>query len=107
MRAVLHRRPRRWSEFSRRVFVFVWLAPLLAGWAPAATLVWTNTAGGGWTTPANWSPNQIPVNGDALFITNSGTYTVLLNTNVNPSTLELGPRNGAGGVMLAANGFTL
>ena len=33
---------------------------LAAAGANALDLVWTNTAGGNWNAPANWSPNQFP-----------------------------------------------
>ena len=42
----------------------------------AATLVWTNTAGGFWNLVSNWSPNQFPTAADDVFITNNGDYTV-------------------------------
>jgi len=48
--------------------------------ADAATLLWTNTAGGSWTTAANWSPNQVPTGLDDAFITNSGAYAVAVTT---------------------------
>ena len=52
--------------------------------ATAATLVWTNLAGGNWNAAASWSPNLVPVAGDSAVITNSGTYVVTLNA---PATL--------------------
>jgi len=47
-----------------------------------ATFVWTNIAGGNWSSPTNWSPNQVPGqlnstnNTDDVLITNWGSYTV-------------------------------
>ena len=33
----------------------------------AATITWTNTAGGNWNDAANWNPNQVPgASDDAL-----------------------------------------
>lgn len=58
-----------------------------------ATLSFTNTAGGSWGNPTNWSPNAVPGIADNVFITNAGTYTVLVtNALPNPSvfTLTLG-----------------
>ncbi len=44
------------------------LALAMVGPISAATLRWTNTAGGDWNTAANWSPNQLPgPNDDAVF----------------------------------------
>src|SRR5690348_14964065 len=48
--------------------------------AHAAFISWTNTAGGNWFNPVNWSPNAVPGALDAAFITNNGTYTVLAPT---------------------------
>jgi cytoskeletal protein CcmA (bactofilin family) len=48
----------------------------------ATTFVWTNIAGGNWSNPTNWSPNQVPgqlnstSNTDDVLITNWGGYTV-------------------------------
>jgi filamentous hemagglutinin len=48
-------------------------------------IVWTNTAGGNWSDPNNWSPNQVPGQLDAfgspddVAITAPGTYTVVLD----------------------------
>lgn len=54
----------------------------IAGPAHAATFVWTNLAGGNWSNPTNWSPNQVPGQSnsvsstDDVLINNSGGYTV-------------------------------
>jgi fibronectin-binding autotransporter adhesin len=51
-------------------------------WAPAAanasgcTDSWTNTAGGSWFTPGNWSTKAVPTSSDEACITAAGTYTV-------------------------------
>ena len=51
--------------------------------AHAASLVWTNTAGGNWNTAANWSPNQVPG------ATDSATIALGVNiTNNSPSTVS-------------------
>ncbi|MEI6021267.1 MAG: T9SS type A sorting domain-containing protein [Bacteroidota bacterium] len=54
----------------------------------AATITWTNTAGGTWTVASNWSPAVVPANNDDVIInvlTNStktinGVPTVTLNS---------------------------
>jgi hypothetical protein len=35
------------------------------------TITWTNTSGGWWVVPANWSPNQVPSTNDIAVITNA------------------------------------
>src|ERR1700677_1272059 len=42
---------------------------------PACTDTWTNTAGGDWSTPGNWSAG-VPGSSDVACITTPGTYTV-------------------------------
>jgi hypothetical protein len=60
----------------------------------ATDIVWTNTAGGNWSTASNWSPNQVPGAADNAYITNNGTYTVTLNTSVTVTSLQLGGNTG-------------
>ncbi len=66
---------------------------------PAATMEWTNAAGGFWNVPVNWSPNTVPGAGDTANITRTGTYTVILNGGVTIDGLTLG---GAAGVQTLA-----
>jgi hypothetical protein len=75
----------------------------------AATLVWTNTAGGNWSTPANWSPNAIPAADNTAFVTNSGTYTVTVNAGATIANLTVGDTNSTGTQTLAitAGAFTV
>lgn len=75
------------------------LAALLAGWllagaGRAAQVVWTNTAGGNWSSTNNWSPHQVPGASDTAWITNNGTYTVTLNGNASIAGLWLGGTSG-------------
>ena len=73
----------------------LWLAGLLfCATAPAADIVWTNTAGGNWSAAANWSPNQAPSTNDTAWITNNGTYTVTLDAGVTLNGLVLGGDSG-------------
>ncbi len=60
----------------------------------ADTLVWTNTSGGDWYSSTNWVPPQVPVAGDDVVITNSGTYTITNVVNVVLNSLILGGTNG-------------
>src|SRR5690349_1393702 len=59
-----------------------WLAlglSLAAGSARANDSVWTNTAGGNWSIPGNWSGGVVPGAADNALFTTAGTYTVVLN----------------------------
>ena len=60
----------------------------------AATVTWANTNGGDWNVATNWSPAQVPVSGDDVIITNSGTYTITNASNVTLDNLILGGTNG-------------
>ena len=75
--------------------------------ARAADIVWTNAAGGNWSTPANWSPNQVPGAADNAYITNNGTYTVTVNANASPGTVTIGGTSGTQTLNLSAGTFTL
>ena len=65
-----------------------------SGIAKSATITWANTNGGDWNIATNWSPNQVPANGDDVIITNSGTYTVTNAPSVTLDSLILGGTNG-------------
>jgi hypothetical protein len=70
----------------------------------AALINWTNTAGGDWFNRTNWSPNAVPAATDAAFITNNGTYTVLIATGtVATATITIG---GASGTQTVIYGST-
>jgi len=74
--------------------------------AHAATIIWTNTAGGNWSGTNNWSPNQVPGSNDTANVTVAGTYAITLDANANLETLALG--GAVSGVQtLQASGFTL
>jgi hypothetical protein len=60
----------------------------------ASSLVWTNTAGGNWSSAANWNPNQVPAATDDAVITNAGNYTVTLDANATINRLILGGNGG-------------
>ncbi len=65
-----------------------------SGIAKSATITWGNTNGGDWNIATNWSPNQVPADGDDVIITNSGTYTVTNAPSVTLDSLILGGTNG-------------
>src|ERR1043166_5155143 len=81
------RHPIKWLFFL--VFAALW-----PGAAPdrilASDIYWTNTAGGNWTTSANWSPNQVPGTNDNALIVSNGTYTVTVNANTTVSNVTAG-----------------
>src|ERR1039457_6536070 len=82
------------------------LGALLVGLAAqAATITWTNAAGGGWNTAANWNPNAVPGTNDTAIITNAGV-TVLLNGATGVGGISLGSGSG-GTVTLSLNNQTL
>jgi len=56
----------------------------------ASTIIWTNTAGGGWNEAVNWSPNQVPGSGDTVLVTNDATFTVNVDGEGNAGNLVLG-----------------
>ena len=56
----------------------------------AATIVWTNLAGGTWATTNNWSPNVVPGAGDDAYITNNVAFTVTVGATAAVSNFFLG-----------------
>ena len=65
-----------------------------AGLGQAATITWTNTAGGNWSQADNWDPNQVPTAGDDAFIPADGTYTVTNDVAVSVNSLNVGGNSG-------------
>ncbi|MCX6921663.1 MAG: hypothetical protein NT154_00360, partial [Verrucomicrobia bacterium] len=72
----------------------------------ADSLVWTNTSGGNWSVPANWEPNLVPGGADTVFITNTGTYTVTLDTDASITTLVIGGDSGAQSLSISGHNVT-
>jgi hypothetical protein len=70
------------QTFATRSFTLVASLLLLGTQGSKAGILknWVNTSGGSWFDANNWSPNAVPTNGDAVTITNSGTYTVYAPT---------------------------
>lgn len=75
--------------------------------APAAEIVWTNTADGNWHTAANWSPNQVPGSGDTALITNGGNYTVTISSDARVAGIVVGGETATQTVSLASATLTL
>jgi hypothetical protein len=73
----------------------------------AADLVWTNAAGGAWSTASNWSPNQVPTAGDRVWITNSGTYRVTVSGGGAAGELALGGASGVQTLSLMSGTFVV
>src|ERR1043166_1679935 len=89
----------------------LWVAILLCcATVHGADIVWTNLAGGTWSTAANWSPNQVPTGSDTAWITNNGTYSVTVSGTVAAGNLVLGGTSGTqtfnhtGGTLSLGNG---
>src|SRR5260370_41783932 len=64
-----------------RCLLFAATAIFLTAISPgrAATIAWTNIAGGNWNDATNWTPNQVPGAADNALITSNGTYIVTLD----------------------------
>src|SRR5438552_19177857 len=80
---------------------------LLAIPAPAADVVWTNTAGGNWSAPTNWNAGLVPGPDDNVFITNAGNYTVSLDVGATVTNLTLGGVTGTQTLALVSTTLTL
>jgi len=98
---------------TRSIFVFVRSSIIctifLAGifHCSAATIAWTNTTGGVWSSAANWNPNQVPLPSDDVLITSNGTYTITVDAAETVNTLVLGATNGIQTLSDPASGLTL
>ena len=72
---------------------------------PGCTDTWTNTAGGDWATPTDWSEGTVPTISDVACITDAGTYTVTIAATDGPQTvggLTLGGTTGSQTLDIAA-----
>ena len=85
-------------KFLRRSVMAVrgaWLLPalvMLLSAAPlqAATMVWSNAAGGDFSTPGNWTNNLVPgVNDIAVFNYTNNPYTVTWSANVTNDSFQV------------------
>ncbi len=85
-----------------KFFTGIFCTLLLAHVASAATLSWTNTAGGSWHVAANWLQHAIPGAGDTVLVTNVGSYSVLITNSVSPASLLIG---GAGSPNVVVDNF--
>src|SRR5260370_33664435 len=75
--------------------------------ADAATINWTNSAGGNWSVATNWSPNQVPGSSDNAVITANGSYTVTLDISPTVGSLTLGGNSGTQTLATAGSTLTL
>ncbi|NQU40313.1 MAG: hypothetical protein HQ523_10210, partial [Lentisphaerae bacterium] len=76
----------------RRVLIIAGSVILLfiANCTRAATITWTNSAGGNWSDAVNWDPNLVPDTGDDAIITAAGSYTINLHQSVSINSLVFG-----------------
>jgi hypothetical protein len=86
----------------RRILVFILFSLIGCGVGKSTTLSWANTNGGDWNIATNWTPNQVPVSGDNVIITNSGTYTVTNYSSATLGSFILGGTNGIQTVILSS-----
>ena len=70
--------------------------------ASAHVVHWTNSAGGAWTTPTNWSPARVPTLQDTAILDAPGSY-VVTNSGSNVGGLVVGATSGPGGVIAYFN----
>jgi urease beta subunit len=92
------------AKFNFFFIVFLFFA---IGCPRAATITWTNTAGGNWSVTNNWTPNQVPGSSDDAVITASGTYIVTLDASATVASLTLGGTSGTQSFLANANTLTL
>lgn len=59
------------------------LTAIAASSAHAATITWSNSAGGNYTTAANWSSATVPASADDVVFSLNNTYSVLFPTGSN------------------------
>jgi hypothetical protein len=71
--------------------------------ADAATILWTNPAGGTWSNPANWSSGTVPGAFDDAVVALDGIYTVTLDTNVTVNSVTVGGETGTQTMTWAAS----
>jgi sugar lactone lactonase YvrE len=63
---------------------------------PTPVITWTNTAGGNWSNPDNWSPNVTPGPADTAVIPGLvSNYTVTLDESATVSNIVVGATSGA------------
>ena len=58
---------------SGAILIVILLLLGLVGRSTAASISWTNIAGGAWTNAVNWNPNQVPGAADIAWITNANS----------------------------------
>lgn len=79
-----------------------WILIVFCCWAfsgHGSVITWTNVAGGNWSNPQNWNPNQVPSTNDVALITTGGTYTVVVDPySVSVSNLTVGAGAATAGV---------
>jgi hypothetical protein len=73
----------------------------------AATLVWTNTAGGNWSNPAGWDPAGVPSPTGIAKITTSGNYTVTDDQDTTVAAIIVGSEVSGVQQVLVPAGVTL
>jgi hypothetical protein len=68
--------------------------PFNVGSFQAATVSWTNAAGGNWSNPSNWDAGRVPTAIDTVDITLEGDYNVTLDQSAAVQILRVGGTSG-------------
>src|SRR5882724_11719614 len=98
---------RRGSRFFKGSFACLGLLSAVLVSTRGADITWTNINGGIWSAATNWSPNLQPGALDNAYLTNPGTYTVILDVSPTVASLILGATNGLQTLTNSAQTLTL
>ena len=92
----------------QRWMVLVSAAITMTVGVTAADLVWIGGTGN-WNVAGNWSPGSVPNAADNAWITNSGTYTVMVpsGSSATVNTVTIGSSSGTQTLSLDRATFTL
>ena len=61
--------------------ILIGMAILATRTADAATVIWTNTAGGAWETTTSWNLGVLPGSSDTAQVGSNGNYTVTIGSS--------------------------
>ena len=73
----------------------------------AVTNSWTNTAGGAWSTAANWSLGRVPGTTDSVVIAAAGAYSVTLDNTFSGKSVTVGAAGAAPTLLVSGQALTL
>jgi phage/plasmid primase-like uncharacterized protein len=70
-------------------------------------ITWINSDGGDWNSADNWSPNEVPVPSNTVYINLNGSYTVTLDVAAKVESLTSDAGNGSQVFSIPSNTLTL